>query len=463
MGLGLGLLTVGGGGLRRSRRGSRQSARSRGHCTPHAGAPGPDRPSPEGCGKAVEGAAPLGSAHAEAAARASPSRSWWPRWCSSGPSSWRWSSPCPAPPARWRSRRSSPRSRSVRWSAATCGWTATSPSRASCSSPACSGERSSPPARPWCSRASAVAGGATERDALDVVAPVTEEVTKGAFLLLLLWWRRHELDGVLDGIVYAGMVGIGFAFTENILYLAAAYNGTDGLGPGGIEALTGDLRAALPVQPVRAPAVHRVHRHRRRHRRHLAPAARSGSSRRWSGYALAAVLHGALERLDRLRHRPTSSSSTAADGPGVPRLVAFAVSGAGPSGRCSTRALQDAADRGLMPATDIPWLVDLRARRHARRCARHQGGPQAERAMRDYQQAAVELGFLHHRYLRGTAPPDFSARGQEHVEELRSDPPLHRLPRTGGPHAMTRRRPATRPEQATEPSPAAHPTPRPRC
>ena len=49
--------------------------------------------------------------------------------------------------------------------------------------------------------------------------------------MLLLWWRRAELDGVLDGIVYAGMVGIGFAFTENILYLAAAYNGTDGTRP----------------------------------------------------------------------------------------------------------------------------------------------------------------------------------------------------------------------------------------
>ena len=34
------------------------------------------------------------------------------------------------------------------------------------------------------------------------------------------------------------MVGIGFAFTENILYLAAAYNGTDGMGPGGIGAVT---------------------------------------------------------------------------------------------------------------------------------------------------------------------------------------------------------------------------------
>ena len=50
------------------------------------------------------------------------------------------------------------------------------------------------------------------------------------FLLLLLWWRRAELDGILDGIVYAGMVGIGFAFTENILYLGGTYNGTPGMG-----------------------------------------------------------------------------------------------------------------------------------------------------------------------------------------------------------------------------------------
>ena len=48
--------------------------------------------------------------------------------------------------------------------------------------------------------------------------------------MLLLFFRRHELDGILDGIVYAGMVGIGFAFTENILYLASAYVGDDGTG-----------------------------------------------------------------------------------------------------------------------------------------------------------------------------------------------------------------------------------------
>ena len=82
---------------------------------------------------------------------------------------------------------------------------------------------------------------------------MTEEATKGAFLVLLLWWRRHELDGVLDGIVYAGMVGIGFAFTENILYLAAAYNGTDGIGPGGTEALTGTFIMRCLLSPFAHP------------------------------------------------------------------------------------------------------------------------------------------------------------------------------------------------------------------
>ena len=67
-----------------------------------------------------------------------------------------------------------------------------------------------------------------------VVAPLTEEAAKGLFILLLLLYRRAELDGILDGIVYAGMVGIGFAFTENILYLSQAYIGDDS-HVGGIE------------------------------------------------------------------------------------------------------------------------------------------------------------------------------------------------------------------------------------
>jgi RsiW-degrading membrane proteinase PrsW (M82 family) len=52
-----------------------------------------------------------------------------------------------------------------------------------------------------------------------VVAPLVEESLKGFAVLLIFWMFRHEFDSVLDGIVYAGMVGLGFAATENVLYL----------------------------------------------------------------------------------------------------------------------------------------------------------------------------------------------------------------------------------------------------
>ena len=129
-----------------------------------------------------------------------------------------------------------------------------------------------------------LAGGATERDVLSVVAPVTEEVTKGAFLFLLLWWRRHELDGVLDGIVYAGMVGVGFAYTENILYLAAAYDGTDGLGPGGTTALTSTFIVRCLISPFAHPFFTAFVGHRGGPRDRLAPDRRYDFSRPWSAW-----------------------------------------------------------------------------------------------------------------------------------------------------------------------------------
>jgi hypothetical protein len=96
--------------------------------------------------------------------------------------------------------------------------------------------------------------------------------------------------------------------------------------------------------------------------------------------------------------------------------------------RMLASALGDAAARGLLPATDIGWVVDLSARRRSRAFAREFGGEAAERAMRDYQQAAIELGFLHSRYLRGTPPPDFAARGQEYVARIGSVRPTIAFP-----------------------------------
>ncbi len=270
--------------------------------------------------------------------------------------------------------------------------------------------------------------GVTEAASLAMVAPVTEELFKGAFLVLLLWWRRAELDGVLDGIVYAGMVGIGFAFVENILYLAAAYNGTDGMGPGGTEALTDDLRGALPVQPVRAPLLHHLHRHRGRPGGRLA-------LHRGAGAGPAGRLRPrgarprALERVDHLRLRRLRRRLRRADGRrrSWPSAV-LAVWARRSERRMLAAALGDAAQRGLLPATDIGWVVDLGARRRARSHARRLGGAAGERAMLDYQQAVIELGFLHHRYLRGTPPPDFALRGQDYVARIRAVRPSIAFP-----------------------------------
>src|SRR6478609_5757557 len=96
-------------------------------------------------------------------------------------------------------------------------------------------------------------GGLSDKTMLVLGAPMAEEASKGLFLLLLLWWRRSELDGVLDGIVYAGLVGVGFAFTENILYLASAYDGSGGVGPGGVDALTGTFVVRCLVSPFAHP------------------------------------------------------------------------------------------------------------------------------------------------------------------------------------------------------------------
>lgn len=63
-----------------------------------------------------------------------------------------------------------------------------------------------------------------------VQAPIVEELAKGAGVLLIFWINRSHFDGPIDGIVYGGIVGAGFAFTENILYFASSY--VDPAAPG---------------------------------------------------------------------------------------------------------------------------------------------------------------------------------------------------------------------------------------
>jgi RsiW-degrading membrane proteinase PrsW (M82 family) len=55
-----------------------------------------------------------------------------------------------------------------------------------------------------------------------ISAPIVEESSKALILVILFFWKKDEFDGIVDGIVYAGMAGLGFAMTENILYYGRA-------------------------------------------------------------------------------------------------------------------------------------------------------------------------------------------------------------------------------------------------
>ncbi|MDQ4085149.1 MAG: PrsW family intramembrane metalloprotease [Actinomycetota bacterium] len=247
-----------------------------------------------------------------------------------------------------------------------------------------------------------------------VWAPVTEELTKGLFIVLAVLLRRREIDGVLDGIVYAGMVGIGFAFTENVLYYIHVY-GAPPDQPSGLAAATG----LFILRGVMAPFAHPL----------FTAAIGIGMglalySRRWTGrllwpvlgYAVAVVLHGAWNGSALLGGGATFLLTYAAVMmPAFGLLVGVALWVRRREGRVLTMALTDCARRGWLHPAEVPWVTSLRHRGTARLYARRLRGRFGARAVKEYQQALAELGFLHDRVMRGRPPRDAA----QHMDEIR--------------------------------------------
>lgn len=76
-------------------------------------------------------------------------------------------------------------------------------------------------------------------------APIVEEGSKGLGVLLIMIFFRHYLDDILDGIVYAAVIGLGFATVENVLYYGR-----------GVSAGGGSLIFLIFVRGVLSPFAH---------------------------------------------------------------------------------------------------------------------------------------------------------------------------------------------------------------
>jgi RsiW-degrading membrane proteinase PrsW (M82 family) len=52
-----------------------------------------------------------------------------------------------------------------------------------------------------------------------LIAPIVEETLKGLAVFIVFLFFRKEFDSILDGMIYAGIVALGFAATENAFYI----------------------------------------------------------------------------------------------------------------------------------------------------------------------------------------------------------------------------------------------------
>lgn len=252
-----------------------------------------------------------------------------------------------------------------------------------------------------------------------VVAPPVEETFKAAplFLLLILtFFGRQHINGVVDGIVYAGMSAVGFAFTENILYFGAQYVEVSNKGTNrdGLVALFWIFVLRGVFSPFAHPlftcltgiGVGLAVRSRHVAVKIIAPVV---------GLLLAITLHGTWNLL-----ASSQDIGVIALGylvimvPAFAGMVGIAVWVRAREAKVVGAVLPAYVATGWLTPQEVAALSTMGARHNARRWARRVAGSTGAKAMEDYQFTATKLAMLREGLLRGLTRP-----GQDYAEQER--------------------------------------------
>ncbi len=223
-----------------------------------------------------------------------------------------------------------------------------------------------------------------------VVAPVVEEASKGLLVLLVWWFRRREFDGITDGMVYAGVTAAGFAFTENIQYLATAYT------EGGGEALTATFVARCLLSPFAHPmftiligvGIGVAATSRTWLPRLLAPV---------GGYVLAVLAHALWNLAAVTGGQGLLVVYVLVEVPVFLAFVAFVVWARRHEGHLIGQFLRPYSDAGWLSPGEVAMLASMTRRREARQWARANSGRTGLASMRAFQDTASELALLRRR------------------------------------------------------------------
>lgn len=241
-------------------------------------------------------------------------------------------------------------------------------------------------------------------------APFVEEGLKGLGVLLIVLLRRREFDGVVDGIVYAGLVGAGFAFSENIIYLGREF----------VEYGQQGLTELFILRCIMGPFAHPLFTAFTGIGLGLAVAVmRSAWSRvlvALGGFLLAALLHGIWNLSAATGH--LIGAYVLFQVPLFLCFVALVIGLRYREGRLIRTYLSQYADAGWLSHQEVAMLSSLPARRQARIWANQQGGRAAVASMRAFQDAASDLALLRARMVRGSAERDAAARESTLLESI---------------------------------------------
>jgi RsiW-degrading membrane proteinase PrsW (M82 family) len=232
------------------------------------------------------------------------------------------------------------------------------------------------------------------------VGALVAETLKGLVLVGLLRYRRAEIDGTSDGVVYGAMTGLGFALVSNLFaYVQAERSGLSALVSAFFQrGLLTPLWDPLFTSMIGIGIAYAAMRPARQGRWAIA-----------AGWAAAVVLHTVWD--DSLRAGAARATVAYVILLGV--LAALLVAMVADRRRIValiTRSLPPYQASATMTAQDLEMLASLRWRRIARQWARLHCGLGAARRMADYQLAATELALACHRAEHGQMePPAFDA------------------------------------------------------
>ena len=257
-----------------------------------------------------------------------------------------------------------------------------------------------------------------------VQAPVVEEAMKSAGLLFLLVWGRRYIAGPIDGVVYAALIGGGFAFTENILYFGSSFHQAQAAGEVEVFWQTFFLRGLLsPFAHVSFTALCGLGLGIAAERRSLMLYFGLGVGGLSLGMVLHALWNGSTFFLPVDPEAPLAGFLRYYVTVQVPifvLLVAIVLFLRLREKRILRRQLSEYGRAGWFSPAEVELLVSMRRRRRAERwAARH--GAVARMAMRHLIRSAVALGMERHSVLFGKATVKTRARERELLEAITAD------------------------------------------